>query len=62
MDTCTACKALAPMGLQCNKHARIAPGASTRTRTSIVRMVREQGVTVAEAESAHGVTAGPVIR
>ena len=52
--TCQACKNLAPIRVQCNKHRREAPNASTLRQNAIVAYMVENDVTAAEAEAAFG--------
>lgn len=59
--TCTACRSLSAVGMQCNRHRRTAPNARTLKQREILAYMREQGCTAAEAEAHFGVTAGPVI-
>ncbi len=49
------------MGIQCNKHRAAAPNARTLIQREIVRMVREDGMSPAEAEAKMGVRAGRTI-
>ncbi len=46
---------------QCNTCHASRPNHQTRTRREIVRRVREEGMTVPEAEESMGVGPGPVI-
>ncbi len=59
--SCPACTNLAPMGIQCNKHRTTAPNAQTLLRRELARMVREDGMSPAQAEAKLGVTAGRTI-
>jgi hypothetical protein len=59
---CAACKALAPLGVQCNHHRRTAPNAATLTRSRMVAHMSRTGCTAAEAEALFGVAAGRAVR
>jgi len=59
MTTCHACQSLAAIRMQCNKHRREQPNATTLRRAAIVAYMREHGVTAAEAEAMFG--ARPVV-
>ncbi len=57
--TCTACKALGSI-VQCNRCRKTNPNKQTILRNAIVATMA-QGATVADAEHAAGVTAGPAV-
>ena len=58
---CRGCKGL-PAGMQCNHCRTNNPSEATLRRRAIVETMRETGCTAAEAEAAHGVGSGPVLR
>lgn len=58
---CTACKRLAPIGMQCNHHRRTDPNARTLRQRTMVDYMQETGSTPAEAEAHFGVNAGRAV-
>lgn len=61
LTECPACARLAHVGIQCNGCRRDAPNRRSLIQREIVRRVREDGMTPAEAEASMGVTAGKTI-
>jgi hypothetical protein len=59
--TCTACKALTPVGIQCNHHRRVEPNERTLMQREMSAYMAETGCTPAEAEAHFGVTAGVTV-
>ncbi len=58
--TCTACKSLAAVGVKCNAHRGATDARAVAQKRVLANMAR--GMTVADAEAAVGVTAGPTVR